>query len=168
MVFDDNHERSPEPLNKAPEQSVSGAEKSSQVQADSSGNNQDKLDSGMTNHQEITTDSNDTHSVESIHNKQSPSEIVNDKQSLGEKSPDSISDKKVIESSNEEDKSPVLGLRFTGFISEQSPENKHNEKSDEDGDLLEDHLEYVANVTIYSMGAQIFMDLCVFLSMKNY
>ena len=142
MVFDDNHEKSPEPLNEAAEQSVSGVDKSSQVQADS-GNDEIKLDSGMTNHQDITTDSNDTHSVESIHNKQSPSEIENDKQSLGEKSPDSISDKKVIESSHEEDKSPVLGLRFTSFISEQSAENKINERSDEDGDLLGDNLEYV-------------------------
>ena len=148
MVFDDNYEKSPEPLNEVAEQSVSGAEKSSQVQADS-GNDKVKLDSGMTNHQDITTDSNDTHSVVTIHNKQSPSEIENDEQSLGEKSPDSISDKKVIESSHEEDKSPVLGLRFTSFISsEQSTENKINEKSDEDGDLLGDNLEYVISYLV--------------------
>lgn len=138
IVFDDNDVKSPEPLNEVPEQSVSEAGKLSQVQADS-GSDEVKVDTGMVNHQQITTDIN---SVESDHNKQSPFEIENDKQSLGEKSPDNVSDKKLIESSYEEDKSPVLGLRFTGVLSEQS-EDKVNEKTDEDGDLLEDNLEYV-------------------------
>ena len=88
----------------------------------------------MVNHQQ-TTDINNAHSIESDHTNQS-------EQSLGEKSPDNVSDKKLIESSNEEDGSPVLGLRFTGVMDEQS-ENKISKNTEEDGDLLEDNLEYV-------------------------
>lgn len=95
----------------------------------------------MVNHQHITTDIKNTYSVES---EQSPLQSENDKQSSGEKSLDSVNDKKLIESSNEEDESPVLGLRFTSVISDSEQfENKINEKADEDGDLLEDNLEYV-------------------------
>ena len=141
VVFDDNHVKSPEPLNEVPEEPISGGNKSSQVHADT-GNVQNKLDSDMVNHQQITTDVNNTHSIESDNTNQSPLKTENNKQSLGEKSLDNVSDKKLIESSNEEEESPVLGLRFTGVMDEQS-ENKINENTEEDGDLLEDNLEYV-------------------------
>lgn len=125
VVFDDNHAKSPEPLN---EESISEGDKSSQVHTDT-GSVQ-----VMVNHQQ-TTDIINAHSNESSHTNQS-------EQSLGEKSPDNVSDKKLIESSNEEDGSSVLGLRFTGVMDEQS-ENEINKNTEEDGDLLEDNLEYV-------------------------
>ena len=127
VVFDDNHVKSPEPLN---EESISEGDKSSQVHTDT-GSVQVKLDSDMVNHQQ-TTNINNAHSTKSDHSEQS----------LGEKSLDSVSDKKSIESSNQEDGSPILGLRFTGVVDEQS-ENQINKNTEEDGDLLEDNLEYV-------------------------
>ena len=144
IVFDDTHEKSPEPLDEVPEGSTTDSDKSSQVQTNA-GNIQVKLDSGMTNHQQLTatTDNNTTHSPESSgHNNQSPHKTGNNEQSLGDKSSDNISDKKLIEPSNEGEESSVLGLRFTGMTDAQS-DSKINENTNEDGDLLEDNLEYV-------------------------
>ena len=146
VVFDDNHVKSPEPLNEVPKESISEGDKSSQVQVDT---DNIKTDSGIVNHQQITTDINNAHSIESDHTDQSLYKIENNKQSLGENSPDNVSDKKLVESSNEEDESPVLGLRFTGVMDEQS-DDKINTNMDEDGDLLEDNLEYVGRSIVYT------------------
>ena len=141
VVFDDSHVKSPDPLNEIPDHIINEeTDKSSQVQVDTG--NQVEQDSGMVNHQQ-TTNIKNTHLTESDNNEQSSFKTENDKQSLGEKSPHNDSDKKSIEPSTEEVQSPVLGLRFTGVISDQS-ESKVNENADEDGDLLEDHLEYVS------------------------
>ena len=145
IVFDDNHEKSPEPLDEVPKGSTSDSDKSSQVQTNA-GNIQVKLDSGMINHQQLTTttatDNNTTHSAESSGHNKSPHKTENNKQCLGEKSLDNVSDKKFIEPSNEGEETAVLGLRFTGVMDAQS-ENKMNENTNEDGDLLEDKLECV-------------------------
>lgn len=128
-------------MDEVPEDSSTSEADKPQVQT-VQGNSQVELDSGMVNHQETTKDINNTDPAKSDHNQQSPNEIENDRQSLGEKSSDNVSDKKLIESSNEEeDNSPVLGLRFTGVNTDEHLENEVNENTDEDGDLLQDNLE---------------------------
>ena len=143
VVFDDddNDVESPEPCEMADPSSCE-VDKSPQVLADT--RDQVNLDSGVINHQQ-STNINNTHSVEC---NKSPSDVKNHEQSLGEKSPDNVSDKKLIESSSPEDESPVLGLRFTSILSEQSRNDETSENADEDGDLLEDNLEYVS-VSLY-------------------